>query len=146
MIFRVYEHYDDNQPIYSRCNNQDDCFICYELSTDVESYPISLKYQLNYNKQCKCDGWIHKSCLDTWYKKQKKCPICRLEIQERTDNVYTVISFIPYSNRIYLFLCKSLWKLANIVVYYILIYTVIEFYLNTILHKHIDRQKQDNLN
>jgi hypothetical protein len=142
MIFRVYEHYDDNQPIYTSYDKPDECFICYELSTEIEPSPISLKYQDSYNKKCKCDGWIHKRCLDTWYKKQKKCPVCRLEIQERSNTVYAVVSVIPYSNRIYLFICKSLLKVTTIVAYTILIYAVIEFYLSIILNKYIDTQKQ----
>jgi hypothetical protein len=146
MIFRVYEHYDDNQTIYSSYDKPSECFICYELSTELEPCPISLKYQLNYNKKCKCDGWIHKRCLDIWYKKQKKCPVCRLEIQERTNSVYAVVSVIPYSNRIYLFVCKSMWKVATILAYTILIYAAIEFYLSITLNKYIDRQKQYNYN
>lgn len=144
MIFRVYDHYDDNQPIYSSYDKPDECFICYELSTEIEPFPISLKYQLNYNKICKCDGWIHKKCLDIWYEKQKKCPICRLQIHERMNTVYTVVSNIPYSNRTYLFIRKSIWKVTTVVAYSILIYLVIEFYLSIILNKYIDRQKQYN--
>ena len=103
MIFRVYEHYDDNQLNGQTIVKPDECFICYELSTDFESYPISLNCQINYNKLCGCDGWIHKQCLDIWYKKQQKCPICRLEIQERTNDVCAVVSLVPYINRVYIY-------------------------------------------
>ena len=36
-------------------------------------------------KYCECDGWIHKTCLDSWFKIKFTCPICRNSIS----------SFIP---------------------------------------------------
>ncbi len=146
MIFRVCEHYDDDKYIYSGHNMPDECFVCCEIRTDLEPYPISLKYQFKYYKQCRCDGWIHKQCLDLWYKKQHKCPVCRLEIKENTDAIYSIVSVVPYSNKIYIFLYKSLCKIANILLYYILIYSIIEFHLNIILHKQNNRQGTEELN
>lgn len=144
MIFRVYEHYDDNQSNDSNIVKPDECFICYELAIDLESYPISLNSQINYNKLCGCDGWIHKQCLDIWYKKQQKCPICRLEIQERTNSFCTVVSLVPYINRVYIFVCKSLSKVATIAIYCFFIYAAIEFYSDVIILKNIKRYKYDD--
>lgn len=144
MYFRVYEHYDDNQPNYDTINKPDECFICYELRTDLEISPISLKSQINYNKSCGCDGWIHKQCLDIWYKKQKKCPICRLEIWERPVVACAVVNVVPYSNRIYIFICKSFYKMATIFAYCFLVYSAIEFYLSVIMTKHISRDNYEN--
>lgn len=147
MIFRVCEHYDDNQPIYPSCIKPDECFICYELSTNLEPCPISLKSQINYNKQCGCDGWIHKQCLDIWFSKQRKCPICRLEITERTNNniVCAVVNVVPYSNRIYLFVFKTARRVSIIAAYCFLIYAAIEFYLSVTLTKHISRNEYNQL-
>ena len=144
MIFRVYEHYDDNEPITNGYNKPEECFICYELRSDLDSCTISLKTQVDYDKLCGCDGWIHKQCLDIWYKKQQKCPICRLEIQERTNDVCAVVSLVPYINRVYIFACKSLSKVATIAIYCFLIYAAIEFYSNVIILKNIKRYKYDN--
>ena len=136
MIFRVYEHYDDNQLNGQTIVKPDECFICYELSTDFESYPISLNSQINYNKLCGCDGWIHKQCLDIWYKQQQKCPICRLEIQEIKNDVCADVSLVPYINRVCIFVCKSLSKVAIIAIYCFFIYAAIEFYSNVIIFKN----------
>lgn len=144
MYFHVCEHYDDNYPVYDNINKPDECFICYELRTDLEICPIRLKTQIIYNKSCGCDGWIHKQCLDTWYKKQKKCPICRLEIWERPDIACAVVNVVPYSNRIYIFLHKSIYKMATIFVYCFFVYSIIEFYLSILTTKHLGRDNYEN--
>lgn len=56
------------------------CFICYEINIPDERKPMKLKTQKYYIKDCSCDGLIHKYCLDIWYSKTKKCPICREHI------------------------------------------------------------------
>jgi len=71
--------------------NTCDCFICLqELSTETESLTIRLKNQNYYIKSCKCDGWIHDSCLDDWYRLKGCCPICRNAIYLNSNNEYTV--------------------------------------------------------
>jgi hypothetical protein len=146
MIFRVYEHYDDNEPITNGYNKPEECFICYELRSDLDSCTISLKTQVDYDKLCGCDGWIHKQCLDIWYKKQKKCPICRVVISERKNTIVTVVNDIPYSNQIYLFVCNSLNKLTRIIIYWFLFCTIVELYLSIIIAKKIGRDSYDNQN
>lgn len=137
MIFRVCEHYDDNELSNYRCIFPDDCFICYELRTETEPYTISLKTQTIYNKQCGCDGWIHKQCLDKWYKKQKKCPICRLEIRIIVNNQSAIVNVSSYSNSIYYFVCKSLYKTSITILYFFLFYSAIEIYITMSLSRHI---------
>jgi len=144
MIFRVCEHYDDNQPNHDNINDSEECFICYELRTELEISPISLKSQINYNKTCGCDGWIHKKCLDIWYNKQKKCPICRQEICKKHDSLHLIVYAISYSKRIYILICKSFYKLLIINMYCILIYSIIEFYLSIIMSKHIIKDYYEN--
>ncbi len=144
MIFRVCEHYDDNQPVYSYFDRPEECFICYEVKTDSEPCTISLKYQVNYNKPCGCDGWIHKKCLDMWYGNKQKCPICRVTICERKSIICAVINVGPYSNRIYVFLCNSLYRIATIFAYSFLIFSILEFYSNVIITKHKHRNSYQN--
>lgn len=130
MIFRVYDHYYENQ---SNCIKPDECFVCYELSTDLETFPISLKSQNSYNKQCGCDGWIHKQCLDKWFNQQKNCPVCRLEIYEREIVVCSVVSVVSYSFRVYIVIRNTLRKIVTVCAYFFLICLVIEFYITVIL-------------
>ena len=146
MIYRVCEHYCDNKIIRSSYIKPDECFICYELSTDLEMCPIRLNTQIHYNKQCRCDGWIHNQCLDKWFKNKKSCPVCRLEIYKSENNIYSVISVIAYSNRIYIVMYKTLCKIATMISYFFLMYLVIDFYLSIIHQKHIARQNCDDYN
>ncbi len=129
MIFRVYEHYDDNQPKTTSLTMPNECFVCYEISNDFETYPISLKSQLNYIKKCRCDGWIHKQCLDIWCKEQNKCPICRLKLSEKTNVVCKLASSIPYSNRLYISVSKSIYNMSRMFLYCFFAFSIIEFYL-----------------
>ena len=64
MIFRVCEHYDDNQPIIEEQYN--DCFICFEYKTDNENKPTNLQKQSVYLNNCMCDGAVHNFCLKIW--------------------------------------------------------------------------------
>lgn len=66
-----------------------DCFICLqELSTETNLLSFRLKNQNSYIKSCTCDGWIHDSCLEEWYKSKGCCPICRNAIYLNSENEY----------------------------------------------------------
>ena len=66
------------------------CFICLELKIMKEKKPKRLKNQKIYIKTCQCDGFIHNSCLKTWYTASGKCPICR-EIMLNKNAVLAVL-------------------------------------------------------
>ena len=53
-----------------------ECFICFEIIR-AQQFPQSLKNQKIFFKFCSCDGWIHDSCLKTWFNTNEVCPICR---------------------------------------------------------------------
>jgi hypothetical protein len=48
-----------------------ECFICFE-----NTFVIKMKNQDTFFKPCNCDGWIHETCLETWYNHHRTCPIC----------------------------------------------------------------------
>ena len=80
MIFRTYEHYQDDT-FYNYLNTNENineiestCFICLENET-INKF-IKLKNQPFFLKICNCDGVIHMNCLVLWYDTTKKCPIC----------------------------------------------------------------------
>jgi hypothetical protein len=55
------------------------CFICHD---DDGTKIVSLKTRANHYqhmlyKRCRCDGHVHRSCVNVWYDKTMKCPICR---------------------------------------------------------------------
>ena len=73
--------------------NKDDenaCFICFELKLLKERKPQRLKNQKLYIKTCQCDGFIHNRCLKTWYTTSGKCPICR-ELMLNKNSVVAVL-------------------------------------------------------
>lgn len=88
MIYRCIEHYDITNHItnidVSSCEREkeNDCFIC----LDVNSYSL---FQLNelcieYYKYCKCGGYVHRNCLQSWFiMSSNKCPICRNNMKKK---------------------------------------------------------------
>lgn len=136
MFFQIYEHYDDSQINYNDYNIPDECFICYELSTETECHTIRLKTIIKNNKKCSCDGWIHKKCLDIWFNKQHKCPICR-------NSIIETMSVIPNPDNAYTSGYKIFCRLAKIFAQSFLFYAVVEFYLSTTMTKHLQRHNYD---
>lgn len=74
-----------------------ECFICFEIKKE-EQMSIQLKNQTIFLKFCKCDGWIHDSCLKTWFTANEKCPICRnIMLENNTfDLEYGFYIFLYY--------------------------------------------------
>lgn len=107
-------------------NEENECFICYENNSDKI---IKLNNHCFYLKTCKCEGYIHKICLDTWLDTTNKCPICRNQIYKNTD-VELNINHYNY----FLFFIYFLWKkyYVNIIRFFLVIfffYYTSEYYL-----------------
>jgi hypothetical protein len=78
MYFPTSNHYfEDSQNSQNFVNivENNDCLICLEVNDNSYSICIRIHNQV-YTKDCLCDGWVHEYCLDVWYVKNKKCPIC----------------------------------------------------------------------
>jgi hypothetical protein len=137
MIFRLYEHYEDNYIEYN------ECFICYDVDDDLKSKPIKLKSQINYTKQCSCDGWIHQGCLDSWYTKQKKCPICRCKITKiNTDKKVNLITIVVQCSKTFeIYLSIALHRMSKMTMYILLFYILIEYYLYCATKKHLLKEE-----
>jgi hypothetical protein len=131
--------------------NKDDenaCFICFELKLLKERKPQRLKNQKLYIKTCQCDGFIHNRCLKTWYTTSGKCPICRElmlnknavvavlvtmnaneNINNANENINNANENMGINMRIYVYIQKNWNKVAtysNI----ILILFMMNFYLS----------------
>ena len=139
MIFRVYEHYDDNQLVYRKSN---ECFICYELETETEMHTICLKDLTEYGKTCKCSGWIHQKCFDIWYEKEYKCPICRVAITKRKKVNHPIMNMFNYSSQIYLYTHKTLNKMSTILTVYLLL-NVIDMVITNIWLKSFTKSSHN---
>jgi len=59
-----------------KSEEENECFICFEVSNEDEKIPSRLNNNINFIKKCKCDGWIHNNCIEMWYNIHGKCPIC----------------------------------------------------------------------
>jgi hypothetical protein len=100
MYFPTCTHYlyerDDTAEIEDNTNNKSHiieshiieyniCFICLEINDyDDNEYCINLHNNL-YTKVCMCNGWIHKSCLNIWYTKNKNCPFCLSRMTKKIE-------------------------------------------------------------
>lgn len=142
MLFLTCEHYDDNQCIRSFFDKQYECFVCFEVMTELELSPIRLKSNARYNKKCCCDGWIHERCFDLWYNTQKKCPICRHEIL-RNDNKKIVVVENKCKNKRIDCIIRYLSQIKNIFVYLFVAYMTIEFYLVMAATKNIIKDNNE---
>jgi hypothetical protein len=154
MLFIVCEHYDDNQPIIYKLNNneENECLICFEITNFDETNPISLRNQPYYYKICNCDCYIHKYCLKLWVEKNKKCLICREELIE--NNIFAIFfyKYLPYGRHIYfiiLYISKKFFKIMYItfcVFLFIECYLVrkIFYYSNNNIYHEIDNLKNES--
>lgn len=135
MLFRTMEHYDEmniNIDNNELTKEENECFICYELSVENETKPIELFKQTDYIKMCVCNGWIHKKCLQYWYETSGNCPICRKRIEKKPSIVEslkqnTIFMVFP------LFIVRNTYRLSRFLTLFALFYYTIDFYLN-ILH------------
>ena len=124
MLFRVCEHYDDNQQMFQEQDNE--CFICFEHETDNESKPTNLQKQQLYFNKCLCNGSVHNCCLKIWLEKNKSCPICRMKVIENNNTTIIIYQYFPRGIQIY-----SLAK--NMYVRFIKLCLVI-FYFHTLIY------------
>jgi hypothetical protein len=69
---------DDKYEIF--ISKEPECFICLQGEQDLVP---RLKEQQIYLTVCKCDGWVHDRCLNTWVKMNNKCPICCILVQNK---------------------------------------------------------------
>ena len=64
---KVYDNSDNSE--------KNECLICLEINGSDDNICIRIENQF-YIKECSCDGWVHEYCLNIWYIKNNKCPIC----------------------------------------------------------------------
>ena len=103
---------------------KNECFICFEVSSEYEYYPSRLNSQLYFFKICNCDGWIHENCIETWYNIHGSCPICRTEM----INIYFEFHYILYIiNKFFIIInfiqnfIQKIIKLRNIIIFCIIL-------------------------
>ena len=139
MLFRTYEPYEEDIIMEKEDNEPNLCFICYEGVNNNNELPIKLNLNIYYFKECVCDGFIHKICLDKWHTLNKSCPICRRDLlfknREYTVSVLNYYGVFIVVNKFYIYIFK-LEKIIHLsyflrIFYYILfnLYYCIKIYV-----------------
>jgi hypothetical protein len=99
-------------------NETNDCFFCLDIIVDSEIEKTHLKYNKYYIKTCQCDGYIHNECLEKWYNKHKKCPICRNIVFEKKELFIENIENINILTN-YLYIKKKLFIIITQIILFI---------------------------
>lgn len=119
MLFRTFEpYYNDDIELYNETNF---CFICYEFLYENEK-PFKLNSKIYYLKNCMCEGFIHKKCIETWYNINKSCPICRNPIF-KNEKFLIILYFYSF------FYLKNVIKIKKILLFLCFLYFNLEIYL-----------------
>jgi hypothetical protein len=144
MYFPIGNHYFDDSS-YKHDNNNvkienNDCLICLEINDTSDNICIRIE-NIFYTKECLCDGWVHEYCLDIWYVKNNKCPIClcnmiKNELRENeiqddnnnnnqgfnnylffyANNLYLLIKYLLLVYTFYIFIIFSCNNIENMVI------------------------------
>ena len=141
MIFRTYDPYYDDLVINYEVNI---CFICYEhLCENMK--PIKLNSKIYYLKNCNCDGFIHKKCIDTWYNINSSCPVCRTAIVKNTNFISKILATNTYFVIFYFFYLKNFIKIKKYIIILVSIYFTTELYF-TLLNSNFLHHYQNLYN
>jgi len=94
--FDIYSETDQSLP-------ENICIICWESENTIDFH------SMNYNRTCKCNGYLHKHCIDVWTLQHNSCPICR-------SNMY-LISYIFINQRDFFSFKKNIILLVMKLIY-----------------------------
>jgi len=144
MLFRLIDHYNTELDECNTIFEPIECFICYETVFEDELNPIKLNSNTNYIKYCKCDVFMHKKCLDTWYVKNKKCPICRKYMSENTTITIELLNKGSYILFAYIIIKKNIIKIMRVFMILFFIFSIFDLYL-TIYQKELYKDYQSEI-
>jgi hypothetical protein len=134
MLFRVCEHYYENQEMFQ--NNYNECFICFEYEMGNEKKPIYLQKQQLYLNNCICDGNVHNLCLQKWFNIHKSCPICRIKVVEYNNATVIIYNFVPFGIKIYTFIRSNVMRFVRVISVLLFFYAIMDFYLLLFISKN----------
>lgn len=100
----------DSQQYESLINNEESnvCLVCFGHENDENGRFIDLDQNQNYGKKCQCKLHIHQYCFNRWYRIDKSCPICRVEISNQSLSyqcqqcIHTGINFCAQTIVVYI--------------------------------------------
>jgi hypothetical protein len=141
MIFRLCEHYYDNELPINNLESINECFICFEYKNDDGVIPIYLNTQKLYLNGCICNGSVHNQCLKIWVDKTKQCPICRIKVIQKNNNTVIIYNYIPFGITIYTYTKKIILAAVKVFSCILFLFLFIDFYfmvLNTKYKRYND--------
>lgn len=127
MLFLTFEPYNNDET-----NDLLECFICFENKNEENQEPLNLKTQIYYLKNCNCNGSVHKKCLDIWYDKNQKCPICREFIDKNKVTSFIAIKIFntcPLIYLLYVFYIKKIKSPIILFLFLLFIYFTVDSYI-----------------
>jgi hypothetical protein len=135
MFFPTNNHYfvdSPNSQDFVNIVDKNDCLICLEINDNDDNICIRIENKY-YIKECLCDGWVHEYCLNIWYIKNNKCPIClcnmikddlsdnetQLENDDNNashiNNLFLLIKYLLLVYIFYIFIIFSCYNIENMV-------------------------------
>jgi hypothetical protein len=107
---------------------ENECFICFEISNQYEEYPSRLNNLQDYIKNCSCDSWVHNKCIEKWYNNKNVCPICRNKMMyinvDLQYGFYIIHYFVVTKNYIFIFI-HQLVRMRNFFIFCVIITNII---------------------
>ena len=138
MLFRITEHYDISNEDYYIEDDTKICLICHDK--DYYQKLIKLNSNIYYLKICKCDGYIHKNCLDIWFRINMSCPYCLIEIKEN-NSFFKKITIVVYKYIIKFFVYYMINSI-KIQIYIFFLYCL--YFIFKINYEVLTKQKYNN--
>lgn len=135
MLFRLCEHYENTFPRYKQ-DISNECFICFEYKNDNGILPICLNSQNLYLNECVCNGSVHIECLKIWFNKNKKCPICRIQVIENNNTTIVIYNYIPFGITIYTYTKKIIISAIRVFSCMLVLFLIIDFYFMIVNTKY----------
>jgi hypothetical protein len=136
------DHYDIYNKDYSTLDDEIFCLICHDK--DCLQKHIKLNSNIYYFKQCACDGYIHKNCLDIWLNLNMSCPYCRKEIKVKSSLLKkTIIVSYNYVYKIYIYYLINIIKIQGFVFVLFWFYFIFNVYF-TFFYNNTYKNIYDN--
>lgn len=99
---------------------ENECFICLEVSSKYENKPSRFKNKIQFFKKCKCDGWVHDDCIEKWFYLKEICPICC----NRIIYINSEFDYMLYFIHFYLYITKNVKIIINRLNFFLKIYVL----------------------
>jgi len=71
-----------------------------------------------------------------WFNKNKKCPICRIEVIENNNTTIVIYNYIPFGINIYTYTRKLIISVIRVFSCILFLFLIIDFYFMIVNNKY----------